>query len=202
MQSVRHTAFIRATSILILLALPAMGLAFQARVSGILPVMQESIPSPPADRTLVYVADEKGILTPLAFEIGTTPLNVETVAKGDKRSYVALRGASSATALSSLDPHVYLFLSDEPNPKPPLIVRLNEKRGARRVSAMAQKGFKGFAVDSNEIVKPHYRVLGRVDGMIFMEIRSREPLLHGEYAIIGTDLQRIATFRVGSTSNP
>jgi hypothetical protein len=66
---------------------------------------------------------------------------------------------------------------------------------------MAQKGFKGFAVDSNEIVKPHYRVLGRDGGMIFMEIRSREPLMHGEYAIIGSDVRRIATFRIASASN-
>jgi hypothetical protein len=67
---------------------------------------------------------------------------------------------------------------------------------------MAQKGYKGFAIDSEEIIKPHYRVLGRDNGLIYMEIRPREPLMFGEYAIIGTDLARVATFRVAAASNP
>lgn len=162
---------------------------------------QESFPAPPADRTLIYVADEKGTLSPFAFEAGATPLSLETVAKGDKRSYVELKGATSAFVINSLEPRFYLFLPDDAHAKPPFIVRLTEKRGARRVTAMAQKGYKGFAIDSEEIVKPHYRVLGREGGMIFMEIRTREPLMLGEYAVIGTDLQRIATFRITASSN-
>ena len=75
-------------------------------------------------------------------------------------------------------------------------MRLTQKRGARRVVAMAKKGYKGFAIGSEEIVKPHYRVLGREGGMLFMEVRTREPLLLGEYAIIGTDLKQIATFGI------
>jgi hypothetical protein len=165
------------------------------------PFSQETFPAPPADRTLIYVADERGALLPLAFETGATPLSVETVAKGDKRSYVELKGASSALVITNLEPRFYLFLPDESQAKPPFIVRLTEKRGARRVTAMAQKGYKGFAIDSEEIIKPHYRVLGREGGSIFMEIRTREPLMLGEYAIIGTDLQRIATFRIGASSN-
>ncbi len=162
---------------------------------------QESFPAPPADRTLIYVADERGALSPFTFEAGATPLSVERVAKGDKRSYVELKGASSAVGITNLEPRFYLFLPDDGHAKPPFIVRLMEKRGARRVTAMAQKGYKGFAIDSEEIVKPHYRVLGREGGMLFMEIRTREPLMFGEYAIIGTDLQRIATFRIGASSN-
>jgi hypothetical protein len=158
---------------------------------------QETFPAPPADRTLIYVADERGALSPLTFETGTTPLNVEAVAKGDKRSYVELRGERAATAIKNMEPRFYLFLPDDAHAKPPFIVRLTERRGARRVTAMAQKGYKGFAVDSEEIIKPHYRVLGRESGQTFMEIRTREPLMPGEYAIIGTDLQRVATFRVG-----
>jgi hypothetical protein len=158
---------------------------------------QESFPAPPADRTLIYIADERGALTPFVFEAGSTPLSIEKVAKGDKRSYVELKGAKSATVVTDIEPRFYLFLPDDGHAKPPFIVRLTEKRGARRVSAMAQKGYTGFAIDSEEIVKPHYRVLGRENGFLFMEIRAREPLVNGEYAIIGTDLQRIATFRVG-----
>lgn len=80
-------------------------------------------------------------------------------------------------------------------------MRLAEKRGARRVTAMAQKGYRGYAIDSEEIVKPHYRVLGRENGLIFMEIRPREPLMTGEYAIIGTDLKLTATFSIRPALN-
>jgi hypothetical protein len=158
---------------------------------------QESLPTPPADRTLIYLADERGTLTPLAFETGATPLNLEMAAKGDKRSYVELKGEHGARLITNNDPRFYLFLPDDAHAKPPFIVRLASRRGARRVTAMAQKGYKGFAIDSDEIIKPHYRVLGREGGSIFMEIRAREWLTPGEYAIIGTDLQRIATFRLG-----
>jgi hypothetical protein len=166
------------------------------------PPSQEALPAPPADRTLIYTARAAGSdLTPLAFETGTTPLNVEAVAKGDKRSYIELKGERSATLINTGEPRFYLFLPDDPHAKPPFIVRLTEKRGSRRVSAMAQKGYAGFAVDSEEIVKPHYRVLGRENGMIFMEIRARELLMPGEYAVIGTDLRRVASFRVAA-GNP
>jgi len=158
---------------------------------------QETLPAPPADRGLIYFADERQTaLAPLAFEEGSTPLRVEQVAKGDKRSYVELKGAHAATVITGLEPRFYLFLPDEANAKPPFLVRLTEKGGARRVTAMAQKGYKGFAIDSEEIVKPHYRVLKREGGTQFVEFRPREPLLYGEYAIIGADLGRIATFRV------
>jgi hypothetical protein len=163
---------------------------------------QESFPAPPADRTLIYLADEKNALSPLAFEAATTPLTVEAVAKNDKRSYVELKGEHSARAIGMDEPRFYLFMPDDSHAKPPFIVRLTEKRGARRVVAMAQKGYKGFAIDSEEIIKPHYRVLGRDNGLIYMEIRPREPLMFGEYAIIGTDLARVATFRVAAASNP
>ena len=69
-----------------------------------------------------------------------------------------------------------------------------------RVTAMAQKNYKGFAIDSAEIIKPHYRVLGHEGGLYYMEIRTREMLLPGEYAIIGADLGRIATFRIAGAA--
>ena len=166
------------------------------------PPGQESFPAPPADRTLIYLADEKNMLTPFQFETGITPLRVDVEAKSDKRSYVELKGERAQTVITNDEPRFYLFLPDDAHAKPPFVVRLTEKNGARRVTAMAQKGFKGFAIVSDEIIKPHYRVLGREGGMIFMEIRMREPLMLGEYAIIGTDLQRIATFRVAAASNP
>ena len=169
--------------------------------SAFISLAQADYPAPPADRSLVYIVDEKGALAPLAFETGTTPLRVEEVAKSDKRSYVELKGERSATIITKDEPRFYLFVSDAANAKPPFIVRLAEKGKARRVTLMAQKGFKGFAIDSGEIIKPHYRVLNREGGMYFMEIRTREPLMLGEYAIIGSDLARIATFRIAQAAN-
>lgn len=161
---------------------------------------QETFPAPPADRTQVYVVDESKALMALPFEAGTTPLAVEKAASSDKRSYIELKGEASATILKTEEPRFYLFVPDVPGVHPPFIVSLTQKRGARRVTAMAQKGLRGFAVDSAEIIKPHYRVLGREGGMLFMEIRPRDGLMPGEYAIIGTDLQRIATFRIGGAT--
>lgn len=164
------------------------------------PSAQDAFPPPPADRTLIYVADENNSLVALPFETGTTPLAVGKVAGSDKRSYVELKGESAATVVKSNEPRFYLFVPDAPGTHPPFIVSLTAKRGARRVTAMAQKGFKGYAIDSAEIIKPHYRVLGHEGGLFYMEIRPREMLLPGEYAIIGADLRRIATFRIAAAN--
>jgi hypothetical protein len=163
---------------------------------------QQSFPSPPADRALVYVADENNALTPLPFETGVMPLKTDEAAKSDKVSYVELKGASAATALKTDAPRLYVFVPDRADAHPPFLVRLSTKRGARRVTAITQKGLRGYAIASEEIVKPHYRVLAKDDGMVYMEIRPREPLMPGEYAIVGTDLQRIATFRFALESHP
>jgi len=189
------------------LALSALCLVMTAGASSIAAhknfaiAVQETFPAPPANQTLVYLADEKGALTPLPFEMGMTPLRVETVATSDKRSYVEIKGERAATVITNDLPRIYLFLPDKPDAKPPFLVRLTEKGKARRVTAMAQKGLKGYAIAAEDIIKPHYRVLSRKDGAQFMEIRMREPLLEGEYAIIGTDLQHIATFRVAAALN-
>ena len=159
---------------------------------------QETFPPPPADRALVYFTTENNALTTLPFETATTPLTMEKVAASDKRSYIELKGESAATVIKTGEPRFYLFLPDVPNVHPPFIVSLTARRGVRRVTAMAQKGLIGFAIDSAEIIKPHYRVLGSQGGMLYMEIRPRYGLMPGEYAIIGTDLQRIATFRIAA----
>ncbi|HEX8138659.1 MAG TPA: hypothetical protein VF544_13920 [Pyrinomonadaceae bacterium] len=163
---------------------------------------QADFPPPPADRTLVYVADERGALAALPFETGRMPIKTNEVAKSDKISYVELKGASAATLVKSDEPRLYVFVPDEQGTHVPFIVRLTQKRGARRVTAITQKGMRGYAIASEEIVKPRYRVLAREGGMVYMEIRPREPLLPGEYAIVGTDLQRIASFRTGPPSLP
>lgn len=157
---------------------------------------QESFPAPPADRTLIYFADETNGLTPLPFETGVTPLKVEEEAGSDKRSFVEIKGERAATLLTSAAPRFYLFVPDEKNVHTPFLVRLANKGRARRVTAMRQRGQRGFAIDSEEIIMPHYRVLASDGGMLYMEFRARQPLSPGEYAFIGTDLRRIATFRI------
>jgi hypothetical protein len=177
------------------------GVAAGARCIS-LSTAQSDFPPAPADKTLVYLADEHGALTALPFEAGVMPIKTDEVAKSDKISYVELKGASAATLVKGDEPRLYVFVPDAPGAHPPFIVRLTQKRGVRRVTAMTQKGLRGYAIASEEIVKPRYRVLGRDAGMVYMEIRPREPLLPGEYAIVGTDLQRIASFRTGPPSLP
>jgi hypothetical protein len=158
---------------------------------------QETFPPPPEDRSRIYLADEQGAVKSLPFETGTTPLKTGVLAKSDKTSYIELKGAESASKIKETIPRFYLFVKDEANVHPPFIVRLETKGAARRVTAMSQKGLYGFAIDSAEIIKPRYRVLARVDGMLYMEVRPREPLEVGaRYAIIGTDLERIVSFEV------
>ncbi len=197
----RHASRTTAALGLLLVLLVAQSFAGRA-AHGQAASAQDAFPAPPADQTLIYVADKGNALAPLPFERGATPLRADAVAGSDKRSYVELKGDRAATVIANDVPRFYLFVPDQSGVHPPFLVRLTERRGARRVTAMAQKNLRGFAVASEEIVKPHYRVLARDGGMLFMEVRPRLSLLPGEYAIIGTDLARVATFRIQPTSNP
>jgi hypothetical protein len=163
--------------------------------------LQNTYPEPPGDRSLIYLSDEKNVLTALPREAATTPLRLNEAARSDKRSYLELKGEHAATLISNPLPRFYLFVQDVQGVRPPFIVRLSEKGKARRVSAMTQKGASGFAVPSEEIVRPRLLVLKREDGMLFMQISPREPLPPGEYAFVGADPARIATFRVVAESN-
>jgi hypothetical protein len=157
---------------------------------------QEFLPSPPSDRSLVYILDNENKLVPLAFETAQTPLRPERVAKSTKVSYVELKGEHAATAIATAVPRWFLFTYERKGAHPPFLVWLTPRRGARRVTAIAQRGASGFAISSEEIVKPSIRVLAKDGDQVFMELRPRVSLMPGEYAIIGDDLTRIATFRV------
>ena len=157
---------------------------------------QEFLPPPPADRALIYVLDDQNKLVPLPFAQGQTPLHSEQVAKGTKVSFIELEGEHSATTLTTV-PRLFLFTSGRQGAHPPFLVWLTPRRGMRRVTAIAQKGMQGFAIDSEAIIKPSIRVLARLDGdQVFVELRPRSSLIAGEYAIIGDDLTHIATFRI------
>jgi len=159
---------------------------------------QEFLPSPPADRALIYVLDDQNKPVPLSFEQGQTPLHSSELAKSTKVSFIELKGEHSTATLTTA-PRLFLFISSRQGTHPPFLVWLTPHRGARRVTAIAQKGMQGFAVDSEAIIKPTIRVLTRLDGdQVFVELRPRSSLIAGEYAIIGDDLTRIATFRIVS----
>ncbi len=163
---------------------------------------QDFLPAPPSDRTLIYTLDEANRLTPLPFEVATTPLKTEAIAKSTKASYVELKGEHAATMLSS-SARIFLFTTQRAGTHPPFIVWLTPKHGARRATAVAQKGFAGLAISSDQIVKPIVRVLNKLEGdEVFMELRPRISLDPGEYAIIGDDLKRVATFRVATVAMP
>jgi hypothetical protein len=191
----------RLLSHLLLIAISLTSFGFGCRsLAHTTSLAQESFPAAPDDRTLIYVAIAD-TLDPLPIETGATPLRSDALAANDKTSYIEIKGQGATKSIDDPLPRFYLFMLDGENVHPPFIVRLTSKRGARRVTAIAQKGMKGFAIYSEEIVKPHYRVLSRESGVLYLEIRPREALAPGEYAIIGSDLQRITTFRIiaGST---
>lgn len=177
------------------LTLTAFGNATSSRAG------QENFPPPPADRTLIYwQAGKDSGLSPLHLETATTNLRPEVAAGRDKSGRVELSGENAPTSIPQSEPHFFLFVPDSPGGHPPMLVRLMSKGGVRRVTAMTQRGQRGLAIVSEEIVKPHYRVLRRGGGTMYMEVWGRESLLPGEYAFIGPDLTRVATFRVTQAS--
>jgi hypothetical protein len=162
---------------------------------------QEFLPSPPSDRALIYTLDEQNKLVSLPFEQGQTPLHPEQVAKSTRVSFIELKGEHAATIFRTATPRVFLFTYQRPGAHPPFLVWLTPHKGARRVTAIAQRGMSGYAISSEEIIKPTVRGLVKDGELVFMEVRPRVSLMPGEYAIIGDDLARIATFRVITAAN-
>jgi len=157
---------------------------------------QEFLPAPPAERSLIYTLDDQNKLVALPFEQGQTPLRPETTAKNTKVSYIEIKGEHAATVFKTATPRIFLFTYQRPGAHPPFLVWLTPHKGARRVTAIAQRGMSGFAISSAEIIKPTVRGLVKEGDLVFMEVRPRTSLIPGEYAIIGDDPGRIATFRV------
>jgi hypothetical protein len=162
---------------------------------------QEFLPAAPSDRSLIYRLDEQNKLVPLPFEQGQTPLRPEAIAKNTKVSYIELKGEHAVTVFQSAQPRVFLFTWQRPGVHPPFLVWLTPHKGSRRVTAIVQRGLSGFAISSEEIIKPTIRGLVKEGDLVFMEVRPRASLMPGEYAIIGDDLARIATFRVVLAAN-
>lgn len=159
---------------------------------------QEFLPPPPPARDLIYTLDDQNKLVPLPFERGQTPLRPQSAAKSTTVSYIELKGEHAATVFQTRTPRIFLFTTQRPGAgtHPPFLVWLTPHKGARRVTAIAQRGLTGFAISSEEIIKPTIRGLAQDGDLVFMEVRPRTSLMPGEYAIIGEDLARIATFRI------
>jgi hypothetical protein len=158
---------------------------------------QEFFPSPPLDQAQIYILDDRNNLVPLPFEEAQTPLNPNKVAKSTKTSYIQVKGEHASVTLGSM-PRLFLFTPQRQGSHPPFLVWLTTGHGARRATAIAQAGLTGLAISSDEIVKPTIRVIASVGDKAFMELRPRTSLVPGEYAIIGDDLTRMATFRVAT----
>jgi len=158
------------------------------------------VPAPPADHSLIYAFTKENQLAPLPFEMATTPLRGDQIAKSTTTSYIELKGEHATTVLSA-NAGIFVFTIDRGGAHPPLIVWLTPRRGARRVTAIAERGRAGFAIVASEIVRPIPRGLAKNGDEVFMELRPRVSLMPGEYAIIGSDLTRVATFRVVSAAN-
>jgi len=156
---------------------------------------QEFLPAPPGDHGLIYVLDQQNKLISLPFEKAETSLHPEEIARSTRTGYIELKGEHSATVLPATT-RIFLFTIDHGGAHPPMLVWLTPRKGARRVTAIAQKGMKGFAISSEEIVKPSARGLAKNGEEVFMELRPRASLIPGEYAIIGEDLTRVVSFRI------
>ena len=161
---------------------------------------KESLPAPPADHSLIYVMDQQDRLVALPFETATTPLRPEQIAKSTTTSYLELKGEHAATILPA-NTRVFVFTIEHGGAHPPLIVWLTPHRGSRRVTAIAERGRTGYAIPDPEIIRPIPRGLAKNGDEVFMELRPKTSLMPGEYAIIGNDLTRVATFRVVSVGN-
>jgi len=175
----------------ILLSLLAFGGALTARFNQI----PEFFPAPPADHGLIYVIDEQNNLIALPFEKAETPIKTDRVAKSTSISYVELKGQHSSTILKA-DQRIFVFTMERPGMHPPFIVLLTPSRGNRRATAIVQRGLTGFAISSDQIVRPSVLGLWKNGDEVFMQLRPRVSLAPGEYAIIGADLTRVATFRL------
>jgi len=159
---------------------------------------QEILPSPPPDHSLVYFLNSSNELAALPFESGRASLNYQKPAKETRVGFIELNGEHASTVFETANPRIFLFTSQRAGSHPPFLVLLSTRRGNRRVTAVAQEGMSGFAIASEQIVKPNLRVLASMGEDAFMEIRPRVSLIPGEYAIIGDDVARIATFRISA----
>ena len=171
---------------------------------NLLAIAQEPFPESP-DLTRVYYQTAQNKLSPLPFEVGVTQIDGFAVARRSRTSYVTLGGSQAATVLRGDDPHFYVFVADKMDPPPHLLLQLESQNQRRRFTVVSERGQVGFSPLASENIRLDYRILERLQvspsrGVFlfinYLELRPRQRLKSGEYAIIGNSLKDIATFRV------
>jgi hypothetical protein len=177
--------------------------AISSKPAEILP--DKSYPDPPNDLTRVYYLSVENKLLPLPFEPGLTSLNVFVPAEKDRVTRVDLKSPTAETVLTSHDPRFYVFVADKWDPPPHQLVRLTRKKSLRQLTISVLKGRKGYAPFAIDNVTLEYRLLERLRVAAgknrylfvnYMQIRPLQPLIAGEYAIIGDSLADMATFHI------
>jgi len=185
-------------------SLLALMVLFNSAAGGSSSIAQEPFPDSP-DLTRVYYQAPQNKLLPLPFEIGVSGLNEFAVAHKDKTSHVTLEGLQAVTVLKNGDPRFYVFVADKMDPPPHLLLQLEIKNRQRQFTVISEKGQAGLSALASENVRLDYRILERLQvpsarGVIlfinYLELRPRQQLRPGEYAILGNSLKDIATFRV------
>jgi len=134
-----------------------------------------------------------------------TSLNVFVPAEKDRVTRVDLKSPTAETVLRGSDPRFYVFVADRWDPPPHQLVRLTRKKSLRQLTISVLKGRKGYAPFEIDNVRLEYRLLERLRVeagknrylfVNYMQIRPVQPLVPGEYAIIGDSLADMATFRI------
>ena len=166
---------------------------------------QESFPDPPTDLTRIYYLSGRDQPVALPFEEGLTTFNVFQPAVDNRITRVRVSGPKAQTVLKNQNLRFLVFVGDRMDPPPHQLVRLTSNRSERSLRISLIKDRKGYAPFAEDNVQLERRILRRMrvsagaNRFLFvnyLELRPREPLRAGEYAIIGDSLADIATFRV------
>ena len=166
---------------------------------------QQTFPDPPADLTKIYFLSGANALSELPFESGAIPVNVFQPALADKVVRVRITGPTATTVLTNNDLRFFVFVADHLDPPPHQLVRLTAGRSERSLKISVIRGRKGYAPFDEDNIRLQRRILkrlsmpagsGRMIFVNYMELRPLQPLMPGEYAIIGDSLADVATFHV------
>jgi len=182
-----------------------------AAVEGKAFAQEDAFPDYPDDITRVYFLTDARELMALPFEVAVSSLTEKAATKSNLMGHVELKGERAETVITNPQPRFYVFVQEDVNPPPQFLIRLTDRKGARRFTAVTEKGKGGFSPLSTEAIKLHYRLLTRVPVsagsggaviyVLYVELRAQGPLAPGEYAIVGNDLANTATFRIPAASD-
>jgi hypothetical protein len=111
-----------------------------ALVEGKAFAQEEAFPDYPDDITRVYFLTDAHELMALPFEVAVSSLQEKARAKSNLMGHVELKGERAATVIRNPQPRFYVFVQEDVNPPPQFLIRLTGRKGARRFTAVAEKG--------------------------------------------------------------